>query len=172
VDENKRRFVIMGLDIDAYRKIKRVASLDDRDVEDDEVFLFINPDFPRYTDNLVKGIYSYEGDYFTFRAGSYSGYNQWRSDLAKLVGKTDQEIWDNPVPGPFVELINNSDCDTVIGPVTSKKLYEDFKDHLQEAIDRHLVPDTPGCEDWFVHQYKLWLKAFEIASDGGCVVFA
>ena len=97
-----------------------------------------------------------------FRAGSYSGYNQWRNQLANLVGTTDKRIWENPVPGPFVELINFSDCEGTIDSKTSAKLAKDFQEYQGEANIK---------DEHFVQIYNHFRIAFECASDGGSVVF-
>jgi hypothetical protein len=122
-------------------------------------------------DGLRAGTYHADGHLY-FGTGSYSEYNEWRAELAKFIGKTDKEIWKNPAPGPFVELINFTDCEGVIGAATAKKLYQDFADNLQEVIDRYLCPDCEECEPWFVDMYRDFMRAFEIASDRGCVVFS
>ena len=48
-----------------------------------------------------------------FRAGSYSGYNEWRAILCRMAHGVDPaELWDNPEKykgKPFFELINFSD---------------------------------------------------------------
>ena len=59
-----------------------------------------------------------------FRAGSYGGYNYWRANLEKFAKGND-----------FQELINFADNEGVIGPVVSKKLYEDFKNNEAEALE-------------------------------------
>jgi hypothetical protein len=158
----------MGLDIKVYRRLNLVEAAPlQRDLKEGEIYVWISP-FPDHAErswDLRKGIYTHEGSEFSFRAGSYTGYNDWRDNLAFMIGTIPEKIWANPVPGPFMELINFSDCDGTIGPAVSKKLYGDFRKYLERA--RHLKDDG----GWFFHRYKLWMKAFKIASDAGCVDF-
>ncbi len=50
---------------------------------------------------------------------SYGGYNRWRSELAELIGTTDEVVFkssDKTIP--FYELINFADNEGFIGPKT------------------------------------------------------
>lgn len=156
----------MGLDIDAYRTVKFVHAIaddDDGDYAATERALYPNPDFPEQADGLKRGVYAVEGG-TGFRAGSYSGYNYWRSELAALVGKTADRIHRDDVrTGPFVELINFSDCEGVIGPTTSAKLAGDFAKWQAEA-------DSHG-DDYWRQKYAAWRESFGWAANGGAVVF-
>ena len=160
----------MGLDIYAYHGLNFISKeIPDEEIPKGQIYIWINERIPNHAErawDLRKGIYSYSGARFTFRAGSYSGYNDWRGLLANMIGKTDVDIWTNPVPGPFMELINFSDCDGAIGPAVSRKLYKDFRDHYQDA---KALKDDGG---WFLQQYCLWMKAFSIASKAGVVDFS
>src|SRR3972149_5024711 len=101
----------MGLDITATSKIAKTrAGLDNT------IHLCINKDFPEQAD----GYYTY-AEKLSFRAGTYSSYNQWRDQLAQLA------------QGAFLELINFSDCEGAIGSKTSTKLLKDFQDHEQKT---------------------------------------
>ena len=164
----------MGLDITAYRKIKRIGDIDPDycDSAKNNVTLYVNTAFPKQADSITNGLYEYEGKSFGFRAGSYSWYNLWRNELAKFVGHTDDEIWKNHnIQCPFVELIDFADNEGVIGPETSKKLYKDFKDNLKRAMEYKPDPDVDDMSEWFIVKYKVWMKAFELASANGCVQF-
>ena len=140
---------------------------------DAHFYLWVNEDFPQQADGLTKGFYSYKGASFDFRASSYTGYSAFRGLLAKLIGTSCRKIWKNPVPGPFVELINFADNEGTIGPVTSKKLHKDFLDYIpkvQDATGTGLFGDL-NDDEFFISLYQWFMRAFEIASDGGCVVF-
>lgn len=154
----------MGLDVSWYSGIKYESPHTNDDYEsDDNLFrLYILSDFKAQADGLKEGIYRFK-ESGGFGAGSYSGYNSWRADLARLIGKTDTDIWHNPAPGPFFELINFSDCEGVIGPKTSAKLAQDFK-RWQKKADKH-------GDEWWRAKYAAFRKAFEKASDNGCVKF-
>ena len=121
-----------------------------------------------------QAVYSY-ADNMRFRAGSYSGYNAWRNELAKLAGypEIEYESWGRTEKGfdggafkassgPFLELIKFSDCEGVIGTAVSKKLSKDFADFDQKAAE---------IGGLFYELYTEWKQAFEMASDGGFVNF-
>jgi len=104
------------------------------------------------------------GDYygakadFTFNAGSYDAYNRWRKDLYALASD-QREDWS----GPFYELINFSDCEGTIGTTACVKLRKDF-DRLYSTAARVLPKKG-------IALYRQFWRAFELASDGGAVVF-
>lgn len=150
----------MGLDIVYYAHLEAVSS-DEVDNDESYAYICVNPDFEDQADGLETGLYDCERS-GSFRAGSYRGYNLWRSRLAILIDKTDYDIWDNS-EGPFAELINFSDCEGIIGPVTSAKLAKDFSEH-QEIAERKE-------DSYFLYLYNEWRKAFETAANGGCVRF-
>lgn len=159
----------MGLDISAYRQAKKLdaAQLDENGEPVDYVRIaygrvFDNTDFPGRNDGLENGYYS-AAEGMVFRAGSYGGYNRWRDELAQLVGAPGASAYlgESGRSGPFAELINFSDCEGTIGPVTSAKLAKDFADF------QHVAGET----GYFAESYALWRKAFEMAADGGFVDF-
>lgn len=132
----------------------------------------------------LNGIFSYE-DFMGFRAGSYSGYGMWREELAKLAGwpaiphdtsffSSTPRIENKHAPsaweaeeGPFWELINFSDCEGTIGPVTSAKLAKDFESH-QHLVDGLTLGSDEDTE-WFRERYADWRAAFEMAAMSGAV---
>lgn len=180
----------MGLDITAYSQIEEmkdvVFNADGEPIDpttktelDYEIFFraYLNDDFPGRADGIKdKALYTY-GDRDGMYAGSYSGYNMWRDQLAKLagypIGKYDAGYgWEresycvacwNGATGPFSEIINFSDCEGVIGTDICKKLAKDFAD-FQGKADAH-------SDDWFREKYTEWRKMFELGSDAGCVQF-
>jgi hypothetical protein len=169
----------MGLDISYYSKIDFASTLE-RD--DAEVYLYRNDMVFGQSDGIKNGAYDSYGEYGSFRAGSYSGYNSWRRSLAELVGYDYDQVIEsvqrsirrneslNKVLGereeaevriPFVELLFFSDCEGFIGPNTSAKLAKDFAEWEEKAKGN----------DFLYGRYQEWKKAFDTASDGGCVVF-
>lgn len=159
----------MGLDITVYRGLRQAKQ---------GVQLSRNMDCfaPRGEGLDLDAVYEY-ADTFGFRAGSYSGYNDWREQLAKLAGypaaphkdydgkivqRHAQGAWD-ALAGPFWELINFADNEGTIGPVLAKKLARDFAMFENDA-------DATG-DAWFIARYADWKRAFEMASDGGAVEF-
>lgn len=179
----------MGLDITAYRNLRKIDAVFDVDGEpidpitrepiDYSLKAYANNDFPGRDEGLEdRAIYSAE-DSMGFRAGSYSGYNAWREELAKLAGYTaaDYTIYEQTkkrhdagawasTSGPFWELINFSDCEGVIGPVVSAKLAKDFAE-----FDDNARAHSTAREDWFYPVYQDFRQAFEMAADKGAVDF-
>lgn len=163
----------MGLDITAYSKIvldpNAEVDGDGYPVNLDDYFIAL-PDslaaaeknWPGRTGGLAAGVYKFE-DTHGFRAGSYGGYNSWRNELAMLAGYgCAADVWGQENPeGPFVELINFSDCGGVIAGDAAKKLAQDFADFQSKV-------ETTG---YFAEKYADWRKAFELAADDGAVEF-
>jgi len=160
----------MGLDITAYSKLQPTGD------PEGEWLGGNDSEFKSRADGLEAGRYDHDKS-IGFRAGSYSGYSEWRNELAKLAGypavrhesgyKPPEDLhsagaWER-TEGPFWELIHFSDCEGVIGPKTSAKLAADFAT-FQEKADAH--PDQ-----WFRDRYAKWREAFELASNDGAVAF-
>lgn len=168
----------MGLDITAYSKIKIEPNGLDKDGDvkdwDNHFTVYINPYFPGRADGLQEQIaYSY-GEAHGFRAGSYSGYNRWREQLAKMAGYPAVEVERYgrkdyhhdagafaATSGPFWELINFSDCEGVLGSAVCKRLLVDFDRFADEAEK----------DSYFDASYRDWHKAIRLGADDGCVTF-
>jgi hypothetical protein len=158
----------MGLDISYYTKLVPAADpvRDEWGDFDRDIYFAVGDDETRRAADLKPGVYTFdkrEG----FRAGSYGGYNQWRDMLAVFAAfPSARYVWnsrDRVAGQPFVELIDFSDFEGVIGPTVSAKLAADFAAH-QERANAH--PD-----EWWRSKYAEWRKAFEVAADGGAVEF-
>ena len=153
----------MGLDISAYSRLQNNAG-------EDAVRIWRNPDFPGRADDLQDGgMYIPKGT-LQFRAGSYSGYNEWREQLAKLAGypavtnksKPHSEAAWQKDSGPFWELINFSDCEGTLGSAICAKLAKDFDEFEERAA---------AIGGWFFDRYQLWQKAAHMAADNGAICF-
>jgi len=176
----------MGLDITAHRKLTKLDTVFGSDGEPIDPVTrepleyafkaYLNPDFPGRADEIIdRAIYTSE-DSMGLHAGSYSGYNHWREQLAELAGYIPEDYeqfgrarksycmpcW-NGAEGPFAELINFSDCEGVIGCSVSAKLAKDFAD-FQHKADAHE-------DERFRMKYAEWRCAFEMAADQGAVEF-
>lgn len=170
----------MGLDITAYSRIHRV----ERDAYPTKTmnemiehghFLEISEgilkstetSFPGRSGGIKPGIYC-SGDRFSFRAGSYSGYGQWRNWLAQFGNWKDaQDCWERGDNGqPFFELINFFDNEGIIGAKVAAKLAFDFAQHEGDAIARDKSKDF-----YDLHMYRRWKFACELASEDGCIDF-
>ena len=202
----------MGLDISYYPNVKRIPDEEvpegveafNREYEEWEksrfnegnnnYLYYLDPDrgyFGGHMKGIEPGWYEVsrdDSDVNYFRAGSYSGYNEWRNDLALAAGYEGgaDEVWSmgdrlyEPDSPPFLELINFSDAEGVIGPDISKKLYNDFVNYenkVKQEVDNWYLKIHPekeyGVDDtkWFLSKYEDWKKAFEAASKGGFVSF-
>lgn len=152
----------MGLDVEAYKKMTKIAE-PERDeygelvdwetlVEVDQSTLdYTEQYFKGRTQGLVAGVYSSD-ESLRFRAGAYSYYNRFREKLGKLASNSQ-----------LYEVIMFSDCEGFIGPLVSQKLAKDFND-LEESAREQL-------DEYDMETYMNFKKAFELASEGGCVQF-
>lgn len=185
----------MGLAIHGYRNLKKLNLQLNEDKE------AIDPNNPNKTydgdyvvpdknfhfdDSYFNGLeevpYSYD-DYFRFSAGSYSGYNEFRKVICRILELVPEEVnmgtitdpkmklrvegyyW-NGNKGPFSELIHFSDCEGTIGSEVSKKLLKDFEEYKSKA-EKIEDPYRWG----FRENYNNWIKALTLASDNGCIIF-
>jgi hypothetical protein len=157
----------MGLDIEAVSglvPIEESNGLTGRFQISQELIDLTERNFPGRCEGLTAGLFL-GGNSLRFRAGSYGGYNDWREWLAKESGHGSCDlVWrGESLAGHtrFVELINFSDCEGYIGPVTSAKLWTDF-----QAFERlRAAPD--GMGDLF----QLFEQAFKFGLERGVVQF-
>ena len=146
----------MGLDIYACSKIRKIPD------SEDAHNLWVNESF-NVEGQIVSGSYESTEEGFSFRAGSYGGYGQWRQKLSVVAGyKSAEHAWELN-SGPFWELIYFSDCEGVIGQEASAKLFNDFNTYIDKA---HRELSSYDFETFL--NFK---KAFKIGKDDGCVVF-
>ena len=154
----------MGLDIVALGKLRRVTE----EIEGSH-HVFDMPEHPGRIAGLQPGYYlPVDPDQEVgFHAGSYGGYSHWRRQLCLMALQVEPEtVWDSPETyaiSPFIELINFSDCEGCIGPVTSHDLAEDFKNFRPKA--------EAIMDPYFLEVYDQFHEAFKLASDGGAVIF-
>jgi hypothetical protein len=128
--------VTMGVDISAYRNVKRVMCDRGSEGECDHEYAHPNEDFPGRADDISRGCYEVaDDDKSEYEQGvhrAYSSYNRWRERLCAVVlGVQPDQVWNYPehfAGKPFFELINFSDCEGVIGPQTCAKLAKDFEE--------------------------------------------
>lgn len=173
----------MGLDITAYSKLEFLEVMEIEDWENK--YWMHEKDMPFrtaiahhweqcYADSAVPiiegGVYRINGNEMDFRAGSYSGYNDWRDWLAQtMLGVSAKTVWQNEGAyqgKPFYELIHFSDAEGIIGSVVAVKLAADFEKHLVLA-ERHGQHEG----GWYLKKYQEWHKAFVLAADCGMVEF-
>jgi len=170
----------MGLDVVYYSKIEEKCKT--TDAHEDVDIDIVNADCFDYQLGSLKKELVYKttsvSEAGSFRSGSYGSYNQWRKELATMLGYDIERVWeefDNIIENngdnyeylkmkPFYELISFSDCEGVIGSEISKKLYDDFLkfDEHAQKIKIHN----------FYEHYKYWTNAFKVASKNGLVLFS
>ncbi|WP_175948106.1 hypothetical protein [Burkholderia pyrrocinia] len=168
-----------GLDITAYSGLVIVESpaLSSDGAPQGKNQVILDPgNFPDRFRGLEAGkVYQFASS-FDFRAGSYSGYNAWRNELAKLAGyqpsmavrnkavelRYDETVWKLD-HGPFWELIDFSDAEGTIGSDVCRKVYQDFVQYRNQAA-QDFAP-------YFYESYVDWMKAFEMCANNGAIVF-
>lgn len=182
----------MGLDVCATGRLERIGKVD---WDNDGVINIVHDDFD-YCD-LEKGQYESTGEYYSFRAGSYSGYNQFRKLLSLAAnGISDSDVWESADAStslPFYYLINFSDCEGTIGPSIAELLWDQFTTHRSRVIrnitdepDLGKETDDPiafetefGIEfelspeeiESFIQTYDEFTEACRIAKDNGIIQF-
>jgi hypothetical protein len=180
--QEARRGSPMGLDITAYSKL----TYHSKDKGEDELlggFVRIYPQPGAHLnvrlDDRKPGVYKEErgSRRFGFRAGSYTGYGEWRELLCQYVHEVKiEEVWEHTkkwAGKPFIELIDFPDNEGTIGPETSAKLAKDFADWDERLKEKSGKAPAGGFDqgNWWHMRYKDWRKAFELAADGGFVTF-
>jgi hypothetical protein len=112
------------------------------------------------------------GDEWSFRAGSYGGYSDFRDLLCTTVlGVSPNEVWTNAEEyryKPFYEIINFADNEGTIGPIACYDLSVDF------AMHREMVADAVAAMrdgDYFMEKYDEWTRAFADTAMTGLVQF-
>lgn len=181
----------MGLDIMAYENVERVGPVDP-ELEPVEGTAHLQPNdaFLSVADGLTARVYRVGERTHEFRAGSYSYYNAWREDLARLTGTTSTALFAggsptsfaDPVrrffglvrpatalPTAFRELILFSDCEGTIGRATPKKLAANFAEWETRAMA--FAGALGERADGFRSVYLDFKTAFEVASNDGAVQF-
>ena len=189
----------MGLDITAVSEIRPIDLPEGMEKWTDEYYDWESSkgyslwtphnmaSFPRHAEGLPDSeLVDADGESYSFRAGSYSGYGEWRNDLALAAGYEggSEEVWMKADGGeygfPFEELINFPDNEGVIGPVVSQKLYDDFVNYekdIAHTIDQWYLKMNPEKEyygddlKWFKIKYNDWKHAFDTARNNGMVIF-
>lgn len=162
----------MGLDIVSWRNL--VEAPEPAEWDGAHIHVTASPHFPGRTDGLADGWYTGERG-VEFKAGSYSGYGEWREWLARLAGyalaphpqtgaaSRAAGAW-AASGGPFWELIEFYDNEGEIGPIVSAKLARDFAEFDARA-------KAASLDGWQYERFCLWRRAFEWAAEGGCVEF-
>lgn len=172
----------MGLDIIAYKELTVIEPKrynPDTMWRPGESMIWSETHFKGRGEGIEPLAYYKWNDLFHFRAGTYSGYNEWREKLDKFrqylmqqASEQSNETFTDQVKDAdghmFMELIDFADNEGVIGPVVSKKLHHDFKVNEKQA---QTYAKTIENGDYWLEKYALWQKAFDYAKDDGAVEF-
>lgn len=129
------------------------------------VALSKHPVFPDRADYWPTGFFRSTGEVMTKDLGPAADYAAFKDALAtKFAGRSTGEIFADPQPAPFFELIyfQEAGAHYMIGPKTSEKLARDFADHNNQA-------EQIGGP--FYARYAAFKQAFEMASRSGAVKF-
>ena len=162
----------MGLDIVAWEHATLTTEHEyepDECWEQNHVWAYALIGFEHSTRGLeTDRCYVVDGESIMFRAGSYSGYGEWRDALAQAALDVPvEDVWAAPEKfkdKPFYELLNFADNEGTIGPQAAANLAEDFNEHRTKVL--HL-----GDDEYFTEKYEEWTAAFDLAAGNGIVVF-
>lgn len=132
----------------------------------DIVGLSQHPMFPDYSDHFSSGIYRVNGQILPKSLGSQATYSLFKATLAAsfLKKSTTTEVFENPEPGPFLELVYFDELgkNLMIGSKTCEKLLEDFKAHQNEA-------EALGTS--FYGVYASLFQVVTVGVNSGCIAF-
>lgn len=179
----------MGLDVTAYSHLAPVGKhtgdgwcdLEDEHGDLAHIRAFAYDSFPasfagipilgkRYGNFLDGGCYARtdKTEEHHFAAGSYHGYGLWRTNLARQFnpGVDDDGMPDPALP--FYELIWFADNEGCIGPDAAVHLLDDFRVHQAVYVPCMGTGEGIGGRPL---KYDDWMRAFELAADGGLVRF-
>ncbi len=156
---------------------------------DEHIIIYSYPEFIDRLDGRQTGCYTSndgDGEIMSFLTGSYTAYTVWRETLCLIALNTPIALvhanFETYRSSPFFELIWMADDRGAIGPITSAKLaadFESFKEKCEPKLREILVAEDPEAKpddiqryiNFWLGQYKLWHKAFVLASDDGFVIF-
>lgn len=167
----------MGLDAAAFQGVHHVCEEDDGSEYDrlasigKKVF-WVSPVHEGVDHNRLWG--ALPGLYWAktrldHRIGSYSGYGEWREQLARLMLDTScEELWACPeaFSDPFVYLLNFSDCEGAFGPECCKVLTKHFKKNESIFIARVQLSGLEEPEG-YIEVYRCFRELFEFATKRG-----
>jgi hypothetical protein len=157
----------MGLDITAYEHVTKVGDRDDFDVDyrDEHGGIQVY----NYSEFLDRGtpfknfdLLQTSGESFSFRAGSYGGYNDWRDQLAEFAALHHTDA--------FIEQIWFADNEGTMAAPCCARLAEAYERFAGDA-EKFAGGMSPDDKAWFLRQYRNWTKAFRLAAVDGAVEF-
>lgn len=170
----------MGLNITAIQEIGEKVADNWKDwranteYPDDDV-CFLDKGLHSRQSEGYDGVYVQDGLVHQFNVGSYIGYDSFRTLLSNAIhGVRSDELWkegsDFGWGDPFFEIINFTDCNGVIGPDLSAKLFQDF-DEYEDQFKEYIEENQDTQNEKAVRLYGQFRAAFKIAADTGVVIF-
>lgn len=183
----------MGLDIGYYKLGKKVEVDDTIETWSEEFYdkyghdlIWLNNDYEMEQSDDLDGFYSAER-LGGFRAGSYSGYGQYRRTLRRLsiVAMAENKELDEKYKDeiPFDLQLNFSDCEGFIGPFSSVTLRDQYREFHGPIIKDIIKMAKYGVKtdiyqsisrdelEYFAEKYMDWKEAFEETSNVGVVYY-
>ena len=106
-------------------------------------------------------------DVYSFRAGSYSGFNDFRTwlagivsvDINKFIGYGGTKDWDGI---PFEEFLYHSDCDGELNTEQCLELYGDFCMYLMVAGNNNNDEE----HEYYFDTYMDFFNSFKMVKNG------
>lgn len=134
----------MGIGVTVYKNVHPFGVIG-KDFLNEDIYEFEdtvitkNPQFD-YDIELDPTLY-YTGDYIlSEHIGAYGFYNDFREQLCIVMFgisyKKYSEYNEDFDQKPFYPILYSSDCEGVVGPLFSKKLYRDFKNYRQLFFEK------------------------------------
>lgn len=109
-----------------------------------------------------------------FRAGSYSGFGDWRELLARSMGIILGEMWGFGgdtmwhLDIEFVELFDHSDCDGELSHEECTRLKDDFDTMRHPFVEAVSALCTGVDAEYYIEKYDLWREAVRHCADISC----
>jgi len=118
-----------------------------------------------------------ECGHVSFRAGSYSGFDEFRHWLARGLGFNLEDYWFGKIKvrTPFRPLLMHSDCDGYLTPKQCKKMIEPMREFIKARKKKLKNPWNvilgevdEDYEAYLLSKCKMWLEAFEHSAEKNC----
>lgn len=184
----------MGLDIGIYTNKIQLKNTNNIDIEEgDYIDPSYNGNFVLQTGTLnINKLYSGKNEY-SFRAGSYKGYGEFRRSLYYLLYDNDTKIedyWDKyyklsfinisrlfklkridnekikyPIENlPFFEILYFSDCEGIIDSIVCNKLHKDFSNYREDYHKKYTK------QEYWINTYDSFMDAFELSGKNNGII--
>ena len=110
----------------------------------------------------------------SFRAGSYSGFGEWRKllalsmgiNLGDMVGFGGDTMWHSGIE--FMELLDHSDCDGELTIEECTRLKDDFDTMRHPFVEAISALCGPVGAEYNIEKYDLWREAVKHCAESSC----